>query len=517
MATGGLKITDQGQRQKGSAISYAVEADVKNNSTVDNKATTPKSLQPIWEMMFKIAPEPPADLKQMNLVISGSYHARRASTGDTDLCTDVTKPKLQTEAKFMDGDSGTLTCFVKNFGELDSLYVSKGTKTLSTSSDVGSNGWLNITEDSDPYSCVQGAGIYKQLLANITPTVGQEQAVGGYVAKMVHSGTGETKALGYWVDDPQNTSISDISVTAPTMTSHISGVKTLVSGQTIKVTYTVSNAVRTHYNLTRVGTITSTDGWFTANPLQNPSSAPANGASLTFTDVGLTVGTSKYFESMKYSIQTYNSKGVSTPSSVQTISGVRVDGKSTGPNRVTVGSITTDGYPSGYGGVYDNIESLLTGNYVNELQLCGGEYLYPHVDYSSYGGSPNYSTCTGTRGIMYKYPSTVACKGFYITLSGGNTGTGAWTANGSAVTSYVSIYIKIDGVTGWLDANAAFSSGNPVSNGAACMVSGNSTAISKCCTLGTLLRTGTLYVYISLPYNSPKTFSQTITIDRFND
>ena len=118
---------------------------------------------------------------------------------------------------------------------------------------------------------------------------------------------------------------------------------------------------------------------------------------------------------------------------------------------------------------------------------------------------------------MYKYQNTVACKGFYITLSGGNTGTGAWTANGSAVTSYVSIYIKIDGVTGWLDANAAFSSGNPVSNGAACMVSGNSTAISKCCTLGTLLRTGTLYVYISLPYNSPKTFSQTITIDRFND
>jgi hypothetical protein len=180
---------------------------------------------------------------------------------------------------------------------------------------------------------------------------------------------------------------------------------------------------------------------------------------------------------------------------------------------VTVGSITTDGYPSSYGDVYDNAKSLLTDNYVNELQLCGGVYLYPHTDYTPYG-SPNYSTCIGTRGIMYKYQNTVACKGFYITLSGGNTG--AWTANGSAVTVDVNIYIKIEGVTGWLDANAAFSSGNPVLNGAACMVSGNSTAISKCCTLGTLLRTGTLYVYISLPYNSAKTFSQTITIDRFN-
>ena len=51
--------------------------------------------------------------------------------------------------------------------------------------------------------------------------MGQEKAVGGYNAKMVHSGTGETQALEYWVDDPQATSISDIYATAQEMTSHI--------------------------------------------------------------------------------------------------------------------------------------------------------------------------------------------------------------------------------------------------------------------------------------------------------
>ena len=61
---------------------------------------------------------------------------------------------------------------------------------------------------------------------------------------------------------------------------------------------------------------------------------------------------------------------------------------------------------------------------------------------------------------------------------------------------YVTIVNGGSQVIGWIDGNKAYSSGNPSNNDDAAVDFANSTATSRRITLGTISRTGTVYVRI---------------------
>ena len=71
---------------------------------------------------------------------------------------------------------------------------------------------------------------------------------------------------------------------------------------------------------------------------------------------------------------------------------------------------------------------------------------------------------------------------------------------------YVTIVSGGSQVVGWLDANAAYSSGIPSNNGDPCVdynYAGNTATVRRI-TLGATTRTGTVYVRIGFPSSSNK-------------
>ena len=86
------------------------------------------------------------------------------------------------------------------------------------------------------------------------------------------------------------------------------------------------------------------------------------------------------------------------------------------------------------------------------------------------------------------------------------TGAQNFTADVSKVISDVQIYIKVEGQTGWLNANSPYPGvGNPVNDGDSALVGSASSATTRAVTFGTVNTSGKLYIRIGLT-NSNKKF-----------
>jgi len=440
-----------------------------------------------------LIPAPPANLAGRSLVMA-LYTAVASGTGTSHQCTDDTTPQAEI-ADVYNADAGDLTA------EIDT--VADGVKTLTAGDDSGTYSSLIIVNESDPLQGEIGQGIYKVLLARIISDTALSLAQHTY--RLVHSITGASALLTFNVDDPGLVTISAVFVTLPVSVSrYVSGVPSLSQGDDILLAFTVEGAVGKHYHPTKVANLSGLQ--VSSLDIAPPASTPAEGADLLFVDKEVNVLAAVYSEDIIISIFGYNSKAVAGTINNHA-TGARVDLVSNETNRRTSGS---GQYPaSGYGASFDPEQDLKTV-YTEELQQLNGIHQWPAGNFSGNlpVAGPDYSSGMGT-GWRYVVPiaaiSLNNASGFTINFIGAVNFSGVETPD-------IRIYIKVDGATGWIDANASYPGvGSPVNNGDPSMVYNQSSATVKRVTFGPTPRTGLLYIRIGLPSDTTKKF-QTITV-----
>lgn len=454
------------------------------------------AIDPINITLAKLAPAKPPNLSAKTIALSTSYSATQADTGTVhSVVTDAVRPSLASVTNFYDGDAGTLSA------EIDSVV--SGSRVLTTGNDAGTYTSLVITSDVDYYAGQAGKeNFWRALSATITSS--SDLSLGSHTYQMKHSTTGNTNVLTFWVDNPTTATVSNDSVNLGSVATHkISGVPTLDAGTTLPVTFRVSNAVGKHYSTTKIADVTSSN---TSTANVAPSGTYTEGQDIDLSSINVTANSSSYSENIQLSLKGYNSKNVA--GTAKTLStGARIDTVSVETARKVSGS---GQYPAtGYGGSYDSTQDLKT-SYTEELQLLNGRYQIPSGNYSSNlpDAGPDYSTGMGSsdRWVTFQPTSLSNNSAFTITFNGTQ---GTWS--GTATTG-LKVYAKVEGVTGWIDCNAAYpGTGSPSADGDAAMVFGSSSTTVKRVTFGSTARTGTLYIRIGLPTGSDKKF-QSITV-----
>lgn len=450
----------------------------------------------INETLAKLAPAKPVNLSSKTLALASYYSASEAGTGTVhSVISDSLRPQTSTVATFWDGDAGTISA------EIDSVETSS--RTLTTGNDAGTYSALVITADADPYVGQSGKeNFWKALSAYILPT--SDLSLASHTYRMKHSLTGNTNVLTFYVDNPATATIANQLLSFAASTSHyVSGVPTLDAGTTFAASFDVNNAVGKHYHTTKIADITGTN-ISTVNIA--PASAYAENATISLSNVAVTVSNGTYTENASITFRGYNSKGVAG-TSANTATGARIDTVSNESSRKVSGS---GQFPTtGYGGSYDSTTSLKT-TYAEELQMLNGRYQVPTGNYSTNlpVNGPDYSTGMGSgdRWVTFQTNTLSNNSAFTLTLNG-TQGTFSGVA-----TAGIKIYAKVEGVTGWIDCNAAYpGTGSPSADGDAAMVFGSSTATSKRVTFGSTPRSGQLYIRIGLPAGSNKQF-QSISV-----
>lgn len=472
-----------------------------DNSTSDgllsftNDTLIGYAINDINSILAKLAPTPSPNLSTRTLSISSLYSAAEQGSGTVRTnVTDNTQPVASVSGIFSDADSGTLTAFYDS--------VSAGSRILTTSSDTGTYGALTITYDDDPYSGQTGkSGFYKSLNATVRVTSPISASNVQHTYGLSHSLTGSVPNLAFYIDSPLSSSIMSNNFTLPASTTrYISGVPSLASGQQISVNYVVQNAVGYYYNSTRIGVL---GGSYTSSVNSpQPYPVPTNGQTVSFTGQTVTVNNS-VFGALTMTVTPYNSKG--TSGAVQTIStNAYVDTVSVETIRRTS---STGQYPtSGYGSTYDSTKSIKSdAGYTEELQLVNGLFQYPVTNYSTYTTptvGPDYSvgmtTSSGYRWVTFNVGTITSKSTIDFTF------TSPQNFTGTVITSGMLIYLKCEGVTGWINGNAAYSASipSPSVDGDPAMVYANSTTTVKRITFGATPRTGQLYLRVGLPTSS---------------
>jgi len=459
----------------------------------DNTYKKDDAIDDLNTMLKKLAPPPPPDLSTLVLIIDNLYTALESGTGTTHAdCIDDNTPRAYVSQAFGDGANGVLDA------EIDSTNM--GSITLTTNNDVGSDNDLFITSDTDPYVGVAGEGLYSQLEAYILPVT--PLSVDEHIFVMKHSITGNTPDKHVHIDDPDNANISSPSIGLPaSCTRYVSGVPSLDVGDTLDCTYTIDDAVRSHY----INALSRIESLAINNIDVSLSIIPTAYTSVTMNNITTTTINNIYVENIIINIMGRNSKSIlGTPLATNT--NARIDTISDETPRVISG---TGQYPTnGYGGSFDSTVSLRS-TYVDELQMLDNRYGTPNGDYSTNNptAGPDYSTGmgSGTRWVTFKPVTLNNNSAFTLTLP---NPIGTWSG---VETNGIEIYYKVEGVTGWLNGNSSYPGvGSPVNDGDKGMVYSESTTNIKKCTFGSTVRSGELYIRIGLPNNSDKKFGNII-------
>jgi hypothetical protein len=299
---------------------------------------------------------------------------------------------------------------------------------------------------------------------------------------------------------------------------YISGVPSLATNDNLSVTYSIAGLITQVYRSAANGAIAITSTYAT-QPTITLTGTYAVGATVSG-GATMSVLTARYVENIIVSFTGTNAKGTTTTNTNLLISTtrpgktMRVDTVSTEvggsgyTNRLISGG-TSGNFPITYGSAFGSTNSLLTGNYLYELQMLNGSYRRISGNYTSNFpiAGPDYSsdTNTGYRWLMftssYSSPPT-------ITINGTN-----FSSDVNKITDNMKIYCKVEGSTGWLDCNAAYPGvGNPINDGDKAMLVATSTATSttlvKKITFGTnTFTTQPFYVRIGMSASSNDTIS----------
>src|SRR6266403_2065706 len=252
----------------------------------------------------------------------------------------------------------------------------------------------------------------------------------------------------YRIESASTPTESINSVTIPSMSGQkVSGVPTLNNGQIISISANISNGIKYYY--------------------------PSIIASSTVT-----------------SASTLSVTKITTDTSIRKLSPV------TGGQYETISGT--------YGLVqHDNTLNSVSDAYSYQLQVYGNNYRYPSGNFTAFGG-PNYTSLTQNSWRYSDFSVTSISNKTNIDLT--IVGATGITVNPYGTANF-RLYVKIEGVTGWLDANAAWAAGTPISDGDASVDVGNSTSATvRRITFGAN-RTGNISVRVGINSGSAITFS----------
>jgi hypothetical protein len=465
------------------------------------------------EMLLLLAPTPPTtswDNVFSGLNISSTEYSARALTSGaavSNITTDTTPSFSLTDtvgnednARALPTGAATLTFIMSDTsGTLE-------TEDINSGSTGDASGIIQYTV-ADPYAGQSGkAGFWTgitsfsvsgTITSPITPSASQRTLT------FAHPGIDTPETYNYYVDNATTPSVGTISASMPSMSNYISGVPTLVGGQTISgISFTVTNAVSYFYNNSFydiTGTFINND---TANP---PSTIPTTaGQSVSESGLSVIIGSGSYYDddSFQFNVVARSANGASN-TNTYTSSTHRIDTVSSEATRLVAG---TGSYPAtGWGGSFDSTQSLV-GTYTSELMMRNGTIIYPTGDYSAYGG-PNYSAASGTRYVMYNLGTFSNNSAFTLNFNGASGISTIGQAN-------LVVEVKISGATFWVDGDASYSgSGNPGSStdGTAAVVFGDSTPTSRRITFGGVTYSGAIIVRVGYTGAGPSFTSLTAT------
>lgn len=443
-----------------------------------------------------LIPAVPPLITTRTLVLSSYFSAKDAATGTTRTYVTIdTTPRIQLSTMsdayaFYDPQAGTL------FGVVDGSSI--GSIALDNTDNSGTNLDLTITQNEDYYLGQTGKeGFYDAILARIDVSNALSASAAAHTAKLSIDNTDDTSTLSFYVESTLTPTLGSNSLTVsgsdPNL-NYVSGIEVLGNGCEINVSATANDVIGYFFNSSKV--IRLSDGVIGTNDYS--PTAPIVTSDFSITSKTVTVGNGDYDSSYEVPITIYTPNNNTASGTIAPPSGFMiVDSVSNESNRLAVG---TGQYPSsGYTGSYTSSTSLLSNE---ALQVSNGKHIYPSTDYSTLypNNGPDYSNITGYRYSVFSLGNITNASSVSFTINGA-------TGFNSVIESNVRIYVKVEGATDWLDANAAYSSGVPSSNGDAALDFGASSATSKRVTFGATTRTGTVYVRIGLNTNSTKTFT----------
>jgi len=416
------------------------------------------------EMFKLLAPAPPStdwsgaissiqitDTKYTSRTIGdGVTRTSSVITSSTPTYTVTDTVGTGSSARSKDGN------FVFTIKNWDSSTID--TTTINSGS-TGRSGQPITYTIGDPYLSVSGKeGFWTGVTAfNVSGTVPSiTPSVSGRTISFEHP-TSQTKTSNtFYVDNSSHTpTATGLVVTGnnPIMTRWVSGVPSLVAGVTLTgISFSITNVSSYFYAQTnQVWNITGTRISSVNGDLDSiPQTVGATG---TITNVTASIS-SGYAESIGFTVTPYNRSAVggTTTSFSSTTSGfpLRIDTVSNESSRLESGSGNYP-IPGTYGAVWgaNSGVSLLLNN---ELQMLNGTYIYPTVNYTSFGGF-DYSTATGTRWVTFNLGTFNNNNAFTLNFTSTNI-----TSVGQ---SGLYVEVKIVGATSWVNGNAPYSGSIP--------------------------------------------------------
>jgi hypothetical protein len=442
----------------------------------------------VTTFLERFVPAPPPNLSAITMTLASGYTARQESSGV--LHNDITSTQVSTLSApdFLDGRQGVLSAVINS--------INAGSITLTNGDDTGlTNGNLTITGDEDAYAgSPSEEGFWWQLSADIVTSAPNLLVLGANNISMTHDLTGTSNKTIY-LDDPMVPVLNNINISSVSTGSYVSGVPYLGNGDNVTATFDADNVVSEYYHQTNIGALAGTS---INNDTFQPGSAPAKGATVN-ASISTTILNNIYEPGAAYDVSAQASNSVVTTQNV--VTNLNIDSISDESPRVESG---VGQYPGTYGGAFDSSNSIL-GN--EELQMFNGQYQYPPaVDYSGfYPVGPDYTTVApgshnNMRWVTFQ-PITITNE-VAITVDFINT----TNFGATALMTGIEIYVKVDGATGWLNANAAYPGvGTPAADGDPALVVGSSTSTSKRVTFS-VVRSGQVFVRVGIPSGSNKAF-----------
>jgi hypothetical protein len=472
------------------------------------------------QYISNLLPTAPPELSTLTLSMD-TYTANKALGGGAvssasnvyQIATNL--PETEVTGQFYNHQSGSLTAYADT--------VSSGSITLTTGSNVGTNGHLQILTDTDYYVGQSGkAGIYNVLTAKVAKpsTAMTPSNTTQHSFQLVDTNGGSSNTVTYFLDNPTTPSVTASSITAVSTAGnvYISGVPSLSTTDTVSFSATAHNAVGQFYNTTNVAYVNDTGSYFNSSASGAkylPGSSPTADTDLACT-MTLSPLANKYSESVTFNVFAVNSIGTTSAASVPTGGTLRIDtvsqATSSGSflNETDRISSSTGQYPAINGSsptAFDRTVSIATNE---ELQLLNGLYRYPPAtNYSGFTpAGPNYSAISGGSYSGYRWVT------FRLGAISNVTNIGIQLLGATGFTNIIEsnfkmyFWISSSPVT-WFDCNAAYSgTGSPSSNGDACLAYSSSTSTLKRITFGQTARSITnVIVRIGLNSSSTQRFA----------
>lgn len=476
----------------------------------------------INEVLKKLAPSKPPELNTKTILLSSTYPnatMNRASDGSAVsylLVSDLTTTDVQlsdmtivsTGGGFNKYVGANLTGFIDNVS-VGSINYPNGNMNTGTTT----NGSLTAIE-YDYWGGVAGKSDFWPAVVARVNDVFNGKSYGIHTSKISWSGSTEyetTNLLTIYYDNPATPS-GTVTLSAQTyVTRWISGVPTFSTNDTLSVNYGITGLVSQLYRPNPISASSS----YATTVTNTLAGAQVSGTTISGV-IYPVVQTSKYVEDIPVTVTATNAKGTVTTYSNLLIATsqagktMRVDTVSNESTRKLSGGIAGN-FPVTYGGVFVSGSTLVSGDYLYELQMLNGVYRRITGNYTSNFpiAGPNYSSDSNTdyRWVMFSYTITTKSS-ITVTVNGANMSTVA----GTQVTDNMKIFVKVEGSTGWLDANGPYPGvGTPLADGALAMVTASSTAsttvLSKYVTFGAGNYSGTLYVRLGMASGSNDTLT----------